>query len=440
MTAWCIIAAFGTYFCMYVFRVPFKVSKFNDPAVWPEGYKIVLVNSQLIGYIISKFLGIKVIAELTRQRRIAGIILLISIAEAALLAFGLAPTRYKYVCLFVNGLPLGMVFGMVLAFLEGRRVTELLSASLCASFILADGAAKSLGAYLLHWGVPEVWMPLVAGLVAVGPMACFVWMLAQIPPPTPADVAQRTARVPMDGRQRWRFFWTYAAGLSSLLLMYMLITVLRSMRSDYATEIWNGLLGDGKTPPEIFTWSEIFVTLIVTLTTGLCFLIRDSRQAFAVSLGIGCLGTALIVASVVGLYFGHLSGFVFMVLVGIGLYLPYVAAQTTMFERLIAMTRDRGNLGYLIYLADSFGYLGYVAFTTVVRHFQPRPDYLRLFMVTAICMAVASFASIVFAGVYFRKVGLRRPGDAMIEGELTVFPLEAATAAMVSMKEQGANA
>ena len=50
-----------------------------------------------------------------------------------------------------------------------------------------------------------------------------------------------------------------------------------------------------------------------------------------------------------------------MVLVGLGLYLPYVAVQTTIFERLIALTRDRGNLGYLVSLADAFGYLGYVA-------------------------------------------------------------------------------
>jgi hypothetical protein len=49
-----------------------------------------------------------------------------------------------------------------------------------------------------------------------------------------------------------------------------------------------------------------------------------------------------------------------MVLQGVGLYLPYIAVHTTIFERLIAMTRDRGNIGYLMYLADAFGYLGYV--------------------------------------------------------------------------------
>jgi len=160
------------------------------------------------------------------------------------------------------------------------------------------------------------------------------------------------------------------------------------------------------------------VTLIVTLTTGLCFLIRDNRRAFVVSLAVGAVGAALIVASVAGLHYGHLSGFAFMVLVGIGLYLPYVAAQTTMFERLIAMTRDRGNLGYLIYLADSFGYLGHIVFTTVVRYFDKTPNYLHLFAVTATCMATASLASIVFAHVYFGKIG-----DAAVETALPEPPV-----------------
>ncbi len=56
----------------------------------------------------------------------------------------------------------------------------------------------------------------------------------------------------------------------------------------------------------------------------------------------------------------QMNGFMFMVLIGLGLYLPYVAVHTTVFERLIAMTKDQGNIGYLLYLADAFGYLAYV--------------------------------------------------------------------------------
>ena len=50
-----------------------------------------------------------------------------------------------------------------------------------------------------------------------------------------------------------------------------------------------------------------------------------------------------------------------LLLVGLGLYLPYVAFHTTIFERLIALTRERANVGFLMYLADSLGYFAYAA-------------------------------------------------------------------------------
>lgn len=49
----------------------------------------------------------------------------------------------------------------------------------------------------------------------------------------------------------------------------------------------------------------------------------------------------------------------FVVLVGLGVYLPHVAVHVSLFERLIARSRDRGTSAYLLQLADSFGYLGY---------------------------------------------------------------------------------
>src|SRR5271165_6240451 len=118
---------------------------------------------------------------------------------------------------------------------------------------------------------------------------------------------------------------------------------------------------------------------MVMLANGLCFLIKDNRRAFFAALAIGGLGTGLVVASVAALHYGLLHGFSFMVLVGIGLYLPYVAIHTTIFERLIAMTRDRGNLGYLMYLADAFGYLGYPIFMLLFKPLFGRISILSCF-------------------------------------------------------------
>jgi hypothetical protein len=57
-------------------------------------------------------------------------LVLIAAGEIALLLFGFVPRPWNAVCLFLNGLPLGMVFGLVLGFLEGRQLTEALAAGL----------------------------------------------------------------------------------------------------------------------------------------------------------------------------------------------------------------------------------------------------------------------------------------------------------------------
>jgi hypothetical protein len=104
--------------------------------------------------------------------------------------------------MFVNGLSLGMVFGLVVGFLEGRRITEALTAALCASFILADGLTKSAGTWLLELGIAERWMPAMAGLLILAPLLTFVWMLSRINSPDHNDIALRSARAAMSAADR----------------------------------------------------------------------------------------------------------------------------------------------------------------------------------------------------------------------------------------------
>lgn len=107
---WCIIAAFGTYFCMYAFRKPFTTGLYENYQIWGVGYKTILIISQVFGYMLSKIMGIKVIAELKSKKRIELIISLIAFVEIALLAFSVVPFPYNFAFLFINGLPLGMVW------------------------------------------------------------------------------------------------------------------------------------------------------------------------------------------------------------------------------------------------------------------------------------------------------------------------------------------
>lgn len=389
-TAIATTAAFGTYFCMYAFRKPFTAAAWAGPGWFGADLKTELVVAQVLGYTLSKFLGIAVVAAMPRARRAATLLLLVGLAELALLGAAVAPAPWQHVCLFLNGLPLGMVFGLVLGFLEGRRHTEAMTAGLCASFIVADGATKSLGTWLLELGVPEAWMPATAGLVFCLPIAACVAVLGRTPPPDADDIEHRAERTPMSRADRAAFFARYAPGLVLLVLAYLLVTVLRSLRADFAPELWREL--GHSTPPAVFFWSEVLVAVGVLLATGCTVLIRDNRRAFGVAMAIAVSGLLLGGAALAARQQGLLGGFPFMVAIGLGLYLPYVAVHTTVFERLVAMTRDRGNIGYLMYLADSFGYLGYVAVMLARPVLRREQNLLDFFTSTGIVTVVLGVA------------------------------------------------
>ena len=71
------LAAFGTYFCMYGFRKPFTAATYGDETIAGVGLKTVLVTAQVLGYSISKFIGIKVISEMppgSRAKTLIGLV------------------------------------------------------------------------------------------------------------------------------------------------------------------------------------------------------------------------------------------------------------------------------------------------------------------------------------------------------------------------------
>ncbi len=367
LNAWAMFAAFATYFCMYMFRKPFTAAGYQSETIADWDQKSVLVGTQVLGYLISKLIGVRVISQMRAAHRAVGILVLIGIAQGALLLFSILPTPWHVLAIGLNGLPLGMVFGLVLGFLEGRRMTEALTAGLCTSFILAGGFSKTVGQYLLEFlvnqaqlqpAVAERWMPFLAGALFIVPICVSVWMLTQIPAPSHADVQQRSPRVPMTGEDRRRMVSKYGITLLSIAIVYFVATILRSLRDDFAPEILAGLSRDVR--PGDFAAIEIQVALLVLIVNGASVWIRDNLYALYASLLVSASGFVLIIAALLLRVDMGFSPITFMTLVGAGLYLPYVAIHTTVFERLIALTRDRGNIGFLMYIVDSIGYVGYV--------------------------------------------------------------------------------
>lgn len=394
--------AFGAYFCMYAFRKPFAVATFEGLSYWGVDYKILLIISQVLGYMLSKFIGVKVISELRPEQRLKLFLTLILAAEAALLSFALLPSPFNIVSLFFNGLPLGMIWGIVFSYLEGRTSSEILGAGLSASFIVASGAVKSVGQFLMiNWKVSEFYMPFVVGLLFLPPLFLFAFLLDKVPPPTAKDEALRTKRRPMDGKARKKLFREFGLGIVLLTAFYTALTAYRDFRDNFAAELWQELgYADA---PSIFTVSEIPIAFIVLITMGLTMYIRNNQKAFWTYHGLILSGVLLIGLSTFLFQTGRLHPALWMILIGLGLYLAYVPFNCILFDRMLAAFHYVGTAGFLIYIADSFGYLGSV-FMLFYKNFGAADLSWSYFMVLfsyfmAIACLFLGFASL----IYFRR-------------------------------------
>jgi hypothetical protein len=407
-SAYAIFAAFTAYFCMYGFRKPFAAASFAGEGVLGLDLKTTLVLSQVVGYTLSKFLGVKVITELAADRRAAMLVGLIAVAELALLAFGLLPPHLRIVAIFVNGLPLGAVWGLVFGFLEGRRTSEILGAGLSASYIVASGAVKSVGAMLLARGVPEAWMPFVTGLVFLPPFLASVWMLQQLPPPAAEDVAARTQRQPMTGAERKAFFVRFGLGLTMLTGLYTLLTAYRDFRDNFAAEIWQAVGQSGK--PELFTLTELPVAFAVLVGLALLYRIRDNRRALLAVHGVMGAGTLLVGGATLLFDLGLLPAVPWMVLIGTGLYLAYVPYGCMLFDRLIAASGAAGTAVFMIYVTDAFGYAGSIGVLLYKLLGHPDLSWLAFFRGFSYATAAVCTAAFMVSAWYFaRRVPQRDP-------------------------------
>ena len=343
-----IVAAFSSYFSMYAFRKPFAAGSYAEiEAVTILGatlqYKTILIISQVIGYCLSKFMGIKIISEMPASRRALSIALCIGIAWSALLLFAVIPAPYNILCLFINGLPLGMIWGLVFGFLEGRKVSEVLGVGLSASYILASGVVKSVGKILMNAGVPEFWMPFATGACFAIPMAVFVFLLASLPPPTPEDIAERTERKPMDAEARKAFFMRYLPGLLSLTVLYILLTAYRDFRDNFAVEIWKALGKNEQESAALLAGSELPVTVGVLLVLAFLMFIKDNRKALLAVHVIMLLGTATVGLSTLLFSMDIIGPTSWMILIGFGLYAAYVPFGCILFDRLNCDGECGGN-------------------------------------------------------------------------------------------------
>jgi len=396
------LTAFCLYTCVYAFRKTFAAATFEGITYAGISYKVWLVTFQVLGYALSKFIGIRVISELKAASRSIGILIMVIVAGSSWLLFALVPAPYNVIFLFTNGLPLGMVWGMVFGYLEGRRMTEVLGAALSVSFIFSAGLCRSAGGYIIRdWGVTETWMPFVACLVFTVPLLVFLWLIDKMPPPTAEDEALRTKRQPMNLSERKAFLTTFLPGIVLFVLAYMLLTTFRDFRDNFSAEVWKSL-GYGNSPG-IFTATEVPVSFAVLLIMGSIMLIRNNVLALMVIHLIVAVGMILIGVSTFLFEKHFIDAPLWMTLIGLGLYLGYVPFNSIFFDRLIAAFRYVSTVGFIMYVADSFGYLGIVSVLFFREFSYPSLSWVDFFTNAGYIISVVGTLLILGSMIYFYR-------------------------------------
>lgn len=400
LTIFATVTAFCLYTCLFALRKSFTAATFGGITFWGIDYKVWLILSQVLGYLLSKFIGIKVISELKPERRAFGILAIASCAVVSWLAFALVPKPYNILFLFFNGLPLGMGWGLMIGYLEGRKTTDVMAAGLSVSFIFSSGFSRTIGSIIMNdWNVSPFWMPFVAALVFFVPLLLFLFLINHMPAPNAEDEQLRTKRKPMTGQERLSFFNAFAPGLVLLILLYVLLTTFRDLRDNFSAEIWEAL-GYGKSS-QIYTVTEAPVSVIVLIVIGSLMFIRSNFLAFMLIHVIVLVGLLTVGVSTFGFQQQWISAPVWMILVGVGLYFGYIAFNSVLFDRLIATYKYVSTVGFLIYLADSCGYVGSVAVVFYKNLGQPNLSWLQFFTGAAYAMSVVGSLLIVASMIYF---------------------------------------
>lgn len=406
-------AALLSYSLVYALRKPFTAAGFNGLDFFGMDYKTAASMVQIFGYFMAKLIGIKLISELKKERRLRFIILSVAMAELSLVFFGLLPCPYNVFALFFNGLSLGCMWGVIFSFLEGRRTTDLLAALMGLSIAISSGTAKSTGLFVmdcLH--ISEFWMPAFIGGVAFPLLSLLGWLLNRMPQPTAADRESRTERVTMDGKARLHIFRRFMPVLLLLFFANLFITVLQDVKEDFLVKIVD--VKAAGLSSWAFARIDATVTVIILLLFGLMAMIRSNIRVLCLLLLLVTAGSFLL--SYLAFHYDELRLPVplWLFLQSLSLYTVYLSFQTLFFERFIACFKIRGNVGFFIITLDFIGYTGTVAVLACKEFLTPDIDWLRFYNLLSAYVGVACSLAFMASAAWlvwrYRQDRQREPG------------------------------
>ena len=345
--------AFCIYTSMYAIRKPFTALVYSQD-ILGYGIKSWMVLAQLLGYTLSKFVGIKWLGELNRNHRFRMIVLILTSATIPLLLIGFSNCKYWPIWMLLNGFPLGLIWGIVFSYIEGRNLTELIGAILACTFIFSSGFVKSIAILMQKNHFSLEFIPFYVAIIFLIPAIIFSYLLEKMPKPSNNEILANAPRTALTKSERKAINKKYFGFLFAIILLYGFLTLLRDVRDNFGAEIMSGLhIYNAKN----LTQLESIITIIMLVSIPFISRVKNHYNAILTTIVATFLGGLICISTSILFKNQLIDGMGLLLFSGGGIYIGYILINISIMNRLIGFNGTPANSGFLVYMADSAGYL-----------------------------------------------------------------------------------
>lgn len=270
---------------------------------------------------------------------------------------GLLPSHFLQISAFFwSCFVSSFLYGGIVTYLEGRRSTEILLASISASLVFAGTVSRASADVLLRMGCPARFMPLLLGAGAFLVAAFLLVLTARAPPPNRADVAARSARTPMSPRKQWEFVRDNLFGVVATIGIWACMAGLRSFRDFYTQKIFSAAL-NGTPTSKVYVLADVPGAVLSFVFLVMMSWVHNSQRALFLMLLTNVAGLLVMAGCTYLFRLAVLDGMDWILLYSAAFYAAYSVLNAPLNERIFAVTRAEGTCSFLIYASDFFGYV-----------------------------------------------------------------------------------
>jgi hypothetical protein len=158
----------------------------------------------------------------------------------------------------------------------------------------------------------------------------------------------------MTATQQQQFLRDHGPILIPFVTIYGIFTIMRDFRDNFTAEM---LIENGAYSREIFTNMELAVSLVLLCLIPLFSWIKNHQVALNTTTVSIIIGVLTSIAATILFGQQRLSIVGLLMFTGGGFYLGYILINISVMDRIVGFSGESGNSGFLIYIADSVGYL-----------------------------------------------------------------------------------